>query len=383
MSELSAIVCGVDTARVNLTTLNAALKDAGIKVTSKTTLPQRVELLAKFELDACKDDATLPEEQRKGGDCSVCGGVSQLSRPACPFCGTSEEQPSPNAPVAAPPPKSRKEAAARAKPPAKAKGKPPVDKKALAKAEAGKVLKANVDQLDQAERRIQGLLKDGMSAQWKLGREINTVFTNGLFKFRVDANGKPRHNFGAWCEANNLSVQYARSLMHVAANYTEAQVRDVGVTKLGIVLRAPKELRGELLEKAAGGASRNEIEEEVRRVAPGATRETIGSGSDAARPGLAGTGGRRARAAAGATSARVVGANEVTAVFALTRYEVPMFARAKSAETGDPIRATTVASDPHAVLALQNGVQLHIRWVESPEGLISVIEFKREEEATK
>ncbi len=374
----SALVCGVDLTQVNVTLLNTTLKEAGIKVTSKQDVAARVRLLTDFELKACPDDAKLPEDQRKGGGCSVCGGFSQLSRPACPYCGTSEEQPAATSPVAQPAPKSAKAAKAKEKPNVKA-GKPGKPKLApaqvaLAKAEAaGKVTKANTQKILDSEKRIRGLLADSMVSHWKLGREINTVYKDGLFKFHVGDDGKPVHTFSSWCESVNLSPQYARSLMVVAANFNEKQMRDVGVTKLNIVMRVPSTARAELVEKAAG-MSRNELEAEVRNVAPGATREHAPSGdATTGRPGLAASNAERARA----RPSRVVSANEVTVAIALQRYEIPLFARAKSGETGATLRAKTVASDPHAVLDLQNGVRLHFKVIEDENGLSIVMESKR------
>ncbi len=376
----STLVRGVDLTQVNLTVLTAALKEAGVKVTAKHNTAARVELLMDFEIAACPNDAALAEEDRKGGGCDVCGGFSQLSRPACPYCGTSETQPAATSPVAQPAPKSAKAAKEKAATKKKEKAdkvkKPKVEpeKVALAKAEAsGKILKANTAKILDHEKRIRGLLADSFNGIWKLGREINIVYQAGAFKFHVDDNGKPLFTFSTWCESVNISPQYARSLMAVAVNFNEKQIRDVGVTKLNIVLRLPEQARGEILEKASG-MSRDELEAEVRQVAPGAGREHVASGNEAtARPGLAASNNARAKA----RPSRVVAANEVTVAIALARTVIPLFSRAKSAETEEPMRAKTVASDPHAVHDLQNGVRAYYKVIEDEEGLSIVVEYKR------
>ncbi len=267
----SALVRGVDLNFVNLTVLNAALSDAKIKVTAKMKVDERVSLLADF------DAAEIGPDKEKGGACETCGGVSLLSRPCCPFCGTGEEQPAAASPAASPAPKSKKAAAVKAEKPTKAPKPPkvkapkgaqepasedapeaeapkPEKPKALAKAATTQVTAANVKDLDLTTRRLKGLISDTMASHWKLGRELTNVMKTGIYKYRLDNDKVPVHaNFGAYCATElNLSSQYARSLMSVAESFTEDQVRKIGVTKLRFVARVPEELRGELLDKAAG-----------------------------------------------------------------------------------------------------------------------------------
>lgn len=389
------LVRNVDLALVNLTTLNAALKLCGLKVTARTKVEDRVVLLADHELELCKGDDKLEDADKLGGACSFCGGVSRFKDyAACPFCGTGEDQPVADSPAAAPAPKSAKAAKAgnlgKAAKAGKSKKEPkpsPAERRALATVETGKVALANTKLLEQAERRITGLLGDAMASQWKLGFEINKVYTAGLFKYRV-VNGKPVHTFSGWCDSLGISPQYSRSLMHVAANFTEKQVRDIGVSKLSIVLRLPHDAREQALANAAGGATRSELEAEVRSIAPGASREHIASGDTThARPGLAASNaedgaqtarGEKRRQRAG----RAVAANELTAIIMQKLYDIPLFARAKSAETSEPLRATNLASDPHAVLQLENSVALHFRIIEDDDGLRLTMNVQRADDST-
>lgn len=400
-SDLNAatanLVRGVDLAHVNLTLLNNALGEAGIKVTAKVKVDERVILLADHDAKLIGDDKT------KGGACDKCGGVSLLSRPHCPYCGTGDEQPTADSPAAKPAPRSRKEAAAAraakpgkdqkaaaaAKKPGKGKAaekekpekpeKPAKEKpKPLAKTGGSSITTAEVRELDQVTRRLRGLVADTMSSHWKLGRELTSVMKLGVYKYRVK-DGVPVHaNFGAYCATElGLSSQYARSLMSVAEAFTEQQVREIGVTKLKFIARVPEETRAELLAKAAGMPSR-ELEAEVQRVAPDAQRPALEHGgqegrTDASRANLKAA--KDARAAAKPT--RAVAPNEATAVIVPERVELPMFARAKDLETEQPIRAKTLAANPFCVYELQNGMQLHIKWVEDDDGLMSVVEFKR------
>lgn len=366
----------VDLARVDLTVLNAVLKEAGIKVTSKTKVEERVRLLEAYELEQCPKDNELPEAERKLGDCTVCNGVSQLSRPACPYCGTAEDQPAPTAPALNPPPKSAK--ASKAKAATKPAEETAPKTAALAKAPAGKITKKNVEEIVGIERRIKGLIADSIEGHWKVGRELAQVLKNGQWKYRVGDDGKPSHKaFGDWVsETFGITVQYARQLIAVSDSFTAAQVREVGVKKLTFALRLPEENRDEMAARAADMPA-TAVEAEVQRLAPGATRApTVNGSSSTARPGVSAANARRAAEGA-ARPSRTPKANEVTAVLALQRYELPMFARAMSAEADAPVRAKTVSAGPHAVLDLQNGVQLVVKIVEDETGLISVLEFKR------
>lgn len=380
----TSLVRGVDLNLVNLTVLNAALAEAGIKVTAKMKVDERVSLLADHDAEKIGPDPTL------GGACDKCGGVSLIARPSCPFCGTGEDQPAADSPVAKPAPRSKKEAAAKApkaekpakapkvKPekPAKAEpeAKPEKPSKALAKAPATQITATQVKELDQTVRRLKGLISDTMSSHWKLGRELTEVMKTGIYKYRLDSGKLPAHaNFAAFCSTElSLSSQYARSLMSVAEAFTEDQVRKIGVTKLKFLARVPEDLRGELLEKAADLPTRA-FEAEVQNVAPGATREPIARDDSKARPHT------RARNTTEnkAKPTRAVAPNEATAVIVPERVELPMFARAMSAETEQPIRAKTLAADPFCVYELQNGMQMHIKWVEEDDGLMTVLEFKR------
>ncbi len=382
------LVRGVDLSFVNLTELNKALDEAGIKVTAKIKVDERVILLADH------DAKEIGGDKAKGGACDKCGGISLLSRTSCPYCGTGDEQPMPNAPAAKPAPRSRKEAAAakaakpaadqkaaaaakkakpdKPKPPVKAK--PDKPKPTLAKTGGSSITPTNVKELDQVTRRLRGLIADTMTSHWKLGRELASVMKTGVYKYRVK-DGVPVHsNFGAYCATElGLSSQYSRSLMSVAETFSEQQVRDVGVTKLKFIARVPEETRAELLAKASGLSTR-ELEAEVQEVAPGAQRQALEH---------AGQGKRTSHLRAvnaeqnQAKPTRAVAPNEATAVIVPERVELPMWARARDLETEQPIRAKTLAANPFCVYELQNGMQLHIKWVEDDVGLMTIVEFKR------
>lgn len=377
----ASLVRGVDLAHVNLTVLNTALKEAGLKVTAKTTVEERVIAMADHDAKA------IGGEKEKGGSCDKCGGISLLSRPSCPYCGTGDEQPMPDAPAAKPAPRSRKEAAAAkaAKPIKASKSKPepakvdppqkPDKPKPLAKTSGtAAITPANVKELEGVTRRLKGLVSDTMTSHWKLGRELISAMKSGVYKYRIGPDKLPVHaNFGAYCSTElGLSSQYSRSLMAVAETFTEKQVREIGVTKLKFIARVPEEVRGELLEKAANLPSR-EIERQVQEIAPDGARAPIERDDVKARPHLRDVNAKQNKA----KPTRAVAPNEATAIIVPQRVELPMWARAKSAETQEQVRAKTLGANPFCIYDLQNGMQLHIKWVEDDDGLVSVVEFKR------
>ncbi len=411
----TALVRGVDTARVNLTVLTAALKEAGLKFTAKTSLEERVALLADYELEQHADDPKLPEDQRKLVECDQCFGMSSVDRPCCPFCGTGEDKPSEDSPVADPPPRSAKEAKAKkaqapeeeeSKPEAKekprktrsevakekaekpAKDKPepkeePAKEKAEVKATSGKLTKAQIGELDVIERRIKGLYQDGMSNLWQVGKSLCEAMEKGLWKRRLDSEGSPVHaTFAAWVSSTfGIKTHHARALMAVSKSFTEKQVRDVGVTKLDLILKLPPGAAREEMVARAGEFTSRELDSEVRRLG-GSGKERVEVGEEGATRNNPLT-QRQAvieanRKRAGERRAlRSVGENEVTAVIQLQQYTLPLFARAKSAETSELVRAKTVAADPHAALDLQNGIRLYIKIVEDDEGLVALLEYRR------
>ena len=213
-----------------------------------------------------------------------------------------------------------------------------------------------------------------MSSHWKLGRELTAVLKSGAYKYRLASDKTPVHaNFNSYCGAElGLSSQYARSLMAVAETFSEQQVREIGVTKLKFIARVPEETRAELLAKAADLPSR-EVERAVQEAAPGGQRDAIERDDSKARPHLRAVNSEQNTA----KPTRAVAPNEATAVIVPERVELPMFARAKDLETEKPIRAKTLAANPFCVYELQNGMQLHIKWVEDDAGLMTIVEFKR------
>jgi hypothetical protein len=103
---------------------------------------------------------------------------------------------------------------------------------------------------------------------WRLGRELVRVDRLGLWQLRRGEDGVPAHkSFAAFlrteCRLKKVMASYA---MRVAAKYSEADVLRFGVTKLALLEEAPAEDRPALRQRLEGGASKREVEREVRRL---------------------------------------------------------------------------------------------------------------------
>jgi hypothetical protein len=123
--------------------------------------------------------------------------------------------------------------------------------------------------LDAAVRRIHAAKADAAASYHALGREVAAVHDRGLWKHRRgDGGACPYKSFDAFVRAElELSTQHAHQRRADAAKFSEAQVRALGTSKLGLVLQLPpgdEQARG--LAMAEGGASKREIEAHVREV---------------------------------------------------------------------------------------------------------------------
>jgi hypothetical protein len=203
---------------------------------------------------------------------------------------------------------------------------------------------AEVERLDREADRIRGLVLDAASGHWRLGTALAEVKQTGIWKYRVGDDGKPAYtNFVRFCEAEiGLRGQWMGELISMSAELTEDQVRRLGPTKATIVAKAAPEKRPRLLREAPKLSAR-ELSARVR--------QTRVPSNDVAEP------------AAQAKPTRPRAQNEVTAVFALKRYELPF-----SAE-GDGCHV--------AALDLMNGVRVQVRVSLEGNAVTGSVEFER------
>lgn len=284
-------VVGVLMDRVKSHVVAAALKRHGIDK------PKSIE-------DGVRKLAAYYREETPGNrlaDCSVCGGISDVNEPVCPYCGEGDESP------------------------ATALATAPVAPSAV-----GQLL--TISDLDAAVQRVQALKVESAGALWDLGTEVRRIHSLGLWKLRADEKGAPQHKAWSSFVENELGISttYAYKLIDVAEVYSREQVRTIGVAKLHVTLQVPKEHRDKLLAQAEGGASVRELSQKAKQIGK--------KPKESRTPGVGGArgGGRKAE--------------KVTVAALIGRVEIPLL----KGMSEKPARAMT--DTPRGTERLMNGV---------------------------
>lgn len=212
--------------------------------------------------------------------CDRCGVISSEDEDACPACGFDEA--SPVAPDDVPGGDVKTEAEAQvlteddmktARATILGGGSVPDVTAILVEEDLKKssALRTERD-LDDAVRSVQNLKAEFCVSDFRLGKEIARIHAEQLWKLRVEkkSDGKEKSKWGsfaAFCnEELGISPEHARRLMDVGTNYTEDQVRAHGHRKLSIVLQLSPDKRPEVMAALEAGASKREIEQQVKAI---------------------------------------------------------------------------------------------------------------------
>ena len=384
-----AKIKGIDTDHIDEAVINSHLERYGIACTGKLNRKLRIlathiadmkENMSEVEFDACKCSKCKGESPGILDECPFCGEgdtidpeqVGQAAEGAEVTGGPGEEEtPEPETPVeeetpeptpepeaepdAAPkPPKrsSAKKAASKKKEPAKkatskkAAKKAPKKKvlarkskkKPSAKATKGTAIVVDTPKvpskfgeidLNQSVAKCRVFMSDATLECFRLGQELNHISDNNLYLLRRSEAGKStytsfkvfvRNEFG-------MSHQQAYNLMHVAKNFTEDQVREIGTTKLNLALKVPPEMREEILASASEGETMSSLSEKAQALLDKSTpakKPPVGKG--------------------------------LTAIIAMGLMEEPMYKVPKSpAKVGAPTTpASNINDEPFAVFILEN-----------------------------
>jgi len=288
------------------------------------------------------------------GPCDNCGGMSDAALTECPFCGVGDEEDDAQIEVA----------------------------KAIAAPLA--VVAATLTgekKLDEALKRIEAL-KGGVTVSlWGVGREIKVIYDAQLWLQRTE-DGKPAHkSFDAFVhkELGGFSKSTTYWLMDIAEAFTEAQVLAYGRTKLGLILKAPKEDRALLLDKVKAGIGKRALSEEVDKARAeageyvretGRTTDSLGRDQSEQRAGV----GKKAKA----KKAKV--GDVITIAKILGRQQVKLWAKPDKKGAEPSKRARKILDKPFGILDLENGVQMQFGLTASAAGdWILVVETKRPE----
>jgi hypothetical protein len=382
------ILRGTKVTVVNLDILKRSCKKLKLAV-DPTNRDEMIVSLAEYfiKLHKASPDDVLA--------CDACGGPSDESFDACPYCGEKGTETEPAKPNGAAVPDAPADVLSKQAKPAKVKP-PTVDEKPIkstdAKAKKLRIVKASepvvhkaeivsAAALDDSVAKIRSIHQNLADGHYHLGQALYENWNANLYTLRLGENGKPKYkSWGQWVEAETgIGPRHALDLIAVSQTFTEQDIKDVGVTKLRPMCRIPDEAkRANLLERAKGDLTRNEIEAEVKQLG-GKSRPVIGSGD----PDAKNKSGEKARAKLAEkvetdkAAAKKRESEGVTAVFQLGRSTLPLFnTKTKSKK---PVRAHEVEDMPVAIEDMLNGIKVRYLLVKEPEGLSLVIERVREE----
>lgn len=239
-AQVEKVVDGVLMGKVDAKVLGKHLREAGLQEeTGGLDLGGKVNALQQ------KNRRTVPDVNKL--ECAICGGISDARLDECPFCGdTTEGGPKADAPKDLD--KARADEAAT-----------DVRNKALAvKSDGEKKLDAQMAEV----RRLKGAAAVGY---WQLGHKIKEIFESETWRERRSAAGKSRYaSFEQLCVNEiKMSSSTCYMMMDISKNFTEAQVKEFGATKLGLVLKAPPAEQPAVLEQVEQGATKRDLAQTV------------------------------------------------------------------------------------------------------------------------
>jgi hypothetical protein len=218
----------------------------------------------------------------------------------------------------------------------------------------------------------------------ELGTKILDINVRQLWKLRVDAKGKAKYtSFDAFLHHElKISDSMAYSLMGMARKYgNDAAARKIGATKFTLILKAPPEDREALKQDAVdNNLSKRELEKKVQdaKKKRGYTGET-----EKARAGAKGAEAKAAKKAA-AQKAVERQSDKITIAVVEGRKTVKLYAKPASLrnlDMNDLKRAKTLDAMPFGRFELGNETVLYLSIQKTDQGLVSVLDFRREASA--
>jgi hypothetical protein len=323
--------------------------------------------------------------------CSECGFFSDTQDPACTFCGTGDEPKTATtkeASVAADP-KTGQKLVKRPKTTKKIKSAPnsaPSIEGEIVDAPAGsgaivlrdptmittthvngksngKITHANgSDQLDAAVAEVKRLKLETVKSAWQLGIQLKKIFDEKLFLQRRDSKGVPVYKtWPQFCAAElDLTSQHAFKLMDVAAIYSEKQIMQHGIARLGIAIRVPEADRQKFVDDAAKkGLNLKQFKDAASTLTAGQSARDTGRGKGNSNLAKAKAGAKAKqphKGTAPAAKAQPDARPKITVAMVLGRTKVPLFGRPKK-KGAEPVRAKSLKEDPRGSEISPNGVE--------------------------
>jgi hypothetical protein len=332
--------------------------------------------------------AELPESVL--GACDTCKGVSPLALPVCAFCGVGEDAPKTDAPpVLAVVPDAKEEPPASVVEAGEAEFlESPITGQKLVKVrkEKAAVVEARPSSnwteqdLDARVAEVYRFKGDAAAGQWDVGRVVQEIYAENLWQLRLQKDGKPRYKTWESFVLQELKMSHpnVKLLMDVSQAYSREQVHALGTHKLGLTMTLPPEDRPRLLAAIEGGASKREVEEEVRR-----TKKEKGfrrPNRESPNPKAAAQAGTVAKGSTGRKPREEkVTVAQITGKTTVKLYKKP--ASMKNIDMNSLVRAKRHSDVPWAMHKLSNNVQQSFMISEDGAGFWTlVIETRRVEE---
>lgn len=332
-------VIAVDMKKVDPKLVTAALGKYNLKKTGSPL--EKVNRLSEHFDKVLNQEKDLFE-------CDNCGGKMTDEWKECPFCGTAEEVDTGEEE------EESEEEGAEASEEEKTNGA--AKKKAskvLAEEELPKALaKYTAKDLDGQVKEILTVKTNAAVCMWELGGLILKNYKSEMWKLRRNEDNSARYrNVNAfWLEELGFSHTYCYQLMDVATNFTKQDVKQVGTTKLALILRAPEAARKKILDKARSGGTKGEIEAEVKKA-----QDRERGGDPAPTP------PRHRR---------------LTVITVPGKKTVKLF-KAGAGDDGDHERATKLADLPWGELEFENSTQVSVKIAEKNGELVAILDFMR------
>lgn len=385
MSRINGIT-GIHMDHVDRLLVVKSLQAKGIEVGEDDTVDQLAMSLH------CTYDA-LPKSEKVR--CVRCKAISsEKDDDSCPFCGhdtadpVEDEKPgkpakksegaAPVAPSAAPKEEEKEKVMTTAETTSKKEQKL-VKVNGKGKPAAVAVVERQEKDLDAAVKRVQHEKSASSSSMWRLGREIADIVDNQLWKLRKDdadnaTKDKSRWpSFDAFCLSElGMTPKNAHSLVDIARQFSEENVKTFGTAKLGLILTAPPADQPKLLEQAGKGASKREIAESVKKAKTDAGHTR--AARDKSTRGAASTPKAKHKPEKSKiTVASIIGAHTVKL------YKMPATMKG-GVDFAEIPRAKKLGDIPMGKLDLANDVTLWAKISEDSAGnLVLKLNFKREE----
>ena len=92
---------------------------------------------------------------------------------------------------------------------------------------------------------------------YKMGAKLRELHDSVLYKHGAFSS------FDDFLKSISISPKWAKKLIEISKEYTEADFLSIGVKKLTIIVEATPEQRPQLLEQARAGTSRRELERQI------------------------------------------------------------------------------------------------------------------------